>query len=200
MGCIVCKKTESTRWYYNKTTCRSCHRKAIYWKKPKNLETLNKKLFPKCFTCSKVESKRWFKKRTQCSSCYSKEYKMKNKDSIKNRITEYRNENREKINNAKRKRRNLNPWSHRLEAKLRKKGVKNATPSWLNKKDLLVVWKGCPENMQVDHIIPLKSKNVCGLNVPWNLQYLKPYENNKKNNQFDGTYENESWKTCLPIL
>lgn len=51
-----------------------------------------------------------------------------------------------------------------------------------------------PEKMVIDHIVPLQGKNVSGLHVPWNFQYLTVSENNFKRNNFDGTYNNESWK------
>lgn len=45
----------------------------------------------------------------------------------------------------------------------------------------------------VDHIIPLINDNVSGLHVSWNLQVLPVLSNLKKNNRFDGTYDNDSW-------
>lgn len=77
--------------------------------------------------------------------------------------------------------------------KLREKRLRQATPKWLKKTDLVNKYVGCPEGMHVDHIVPLNGDNVCGLNVPWNLQYLSPEDNIKKSNKFDNTWENNSW-------
>lgn len=67
------------------------------------------------------------------------------------------------------------------------KRVQRATPPWLSSEDVSKIddiYKFCPSGYHVDHIIPIKGKNVSGLHVPWNLQYLKAEENIKKGNKY----------------
>lgn len=66
----------------------------------------------------------------------------------------------------------------------------NACPKWTDKTSLRKVYLNCPAGYEVDHVIPLRGKEVCGLHVPWNLQYLTKEENMRKNNKllFPYTY------------
>lgn len=60
---------------------------------------------------------------------------------------------------------------------------KKCVPPWVKFEDTIGVYatsEALGENFQVDHIIPLKGKDVCGLHVPWNLQILTKSENARK--------------------
>ena len=62
-----------------------------------------------------------------------------------------------------------------------------ATPVWLDKqqKQEILSWytEAQATNLEVDHIVPLKGKTVCGLHVPWNLQLLTRSKNASKSNK-----------------
>jgi 5-methylcytosine-specific restriction endonuclease McrA len=78
--------------------------------------------------------------------------------------------------------RNNRPRMNGLAASRRANKLK-ATPFWADKQILKEVYDECPVGMVVDHIVPLQGKIVCGLHVPWNLQYLTQSENSKKSNK-----------------
>lgn len=67
-----------------------------------------------------------------------------------------------------------------------------ATPAWVNRQDVEPIYEQAIIQTRetgiqhhVDHIVPLRGRNVCGLHVSWNLQVIPATENFSKSNRFD---------------
>ena len=130
-----------------------------------------------------------------------RKYRAKNLDELRERQKLEKRRWREA--NRVEDRRRVREWQLKHPEKCRalkaryKYNKKKNTPKWANRTALDEMFNSCPTAFHVDHIIPLNHPSVSGLHVPWNLQYLSPKDNVKKSNQFDFTYENESWKASL---
>ncbi len=80
-----------------------------------------------------------------------------------------------------------------------------ATPPWLTTDqhdEIKAIYQDAASRegqRHVDHIVPLRHPEVCGLHVPWNLQVLTSDDNLRKSNSFDGTLENESSRDTLAL-
>lgn len=114
---------------------------------------------------------------------YARSYRIKNRDTIKLKLKEYYNLNREKIISQVCQYQKDN--KGKINAKIAKRNALklSATPKWVDTKELEKIYERCPEGMEVDHIVPLQGKDVRGLHVPWNLQYLTRSENASKSNK-----------------
>lgn len=87
------------------------------------------------------------------------------------------------VNRASRKR---NPGKSRYDSAKRHAAKLRALPMWVDKAHKRVIrtfYDNCPQNYEVDHIVPLRGKIANGLHVIWNLQYLPKEENRRKSNK-----------------
>lgn len=121
-------------------------------------------------------------------------YASKNQDSILAYQAEYRNEHRDTAKSY-RQQYQKDHAGQMVEYKIRRKiRLKKSILTNEHLAEIEKIYQAKPKNTVIDHIIPLQGKNVSGLHVPWNLQYLSVEENNFKRHSFDNTYNNDDWK------
>ena len=87
------------------------------------------------------------------------------------------------VNQARRARYAADP-VYRADTLAHNRRLQKCTPPWVDKRAIAVIYRECPVGHEVDHIIPIKGKidgrEVSGLHVPWNLQYLTTAANRRK--------------------
>lgn len=112
---------------------------------------------------------RRYRENREYYSAHNKEWIARNKEYRDSYSKQYREENREAKSKAERR---------RISSKLK------ATPVWADLQAIKEIYDLADEigGVHVDHIVPLRSKIVCGLHVHWNLQILSPQENMAKGN------------------
>lgn len=86
-----------------------------------------------------------------------------------------------------------NPQKNAAQTMRRQAAKIMRTPRWLTPEDWSSIKSKYSEARsmtlvsgvahQVDHIVPLRGKSVCGLHVPWNLRVIPARENAKKSNR-----------------
>lgn len=137
---------------------------------PKNKEELNK------------YKRDYYQKNKERLTLKRKEWVDKNKETVKLSKIKWSENNQERIKDSRRKysQSEHGKLAKRVSTASRRAQKKRAQPSWVDTKELTEIYKNCPKGLEVDHIIPLQGKEVCGLHVPWNLQYLTRSENAKK--------------------
>ena len=124
-----------------------------------------------------------------------KRYYQENRESIRAKQAKYISENKDKIAEMNRNWRKKNPDKARAIYVRNRYNRYQAIPAWLTDEDkrrINEIYKECRLMTErtgiqhhVDHIIPIRGKNISGLHVPENLQILTASENCSKKNSFD---------------
>jgi 5-methylcytosine-specific restriction endonuclease McrA len=152
-----------------------------------------------CVECLKVE----WQQAAETRADYFKEYNRK--DEVRDKKHDWYLENREQViqtaatRPAAVLREYRNAWKEankvqvRADTKARRRKHRDATPPWLTRKQkseirqlyqiAITMTQTTGEQYVVDHIVPLRGEEVCGLHVPWNLRVITQEENLKKSNK-----------------
>jgi 5-methylcytosine-specific restriction endonuclease McrA len=111
-------------------------------------------------------------------------YRAEDRDGYNEKKRTYEAANREAARARRKKWADANPGLMAEKCRARQAGLSTATPSWVDRSAIVAVYDAAREQgLTVDHIMPLKGENVCGLHVPWNLQLLSKSENSSKGNR-----------------
>jgi hypothetical protein len=139
-----------------------------------------------CRECSKVNGRKSDAKRRQSEDRksymenYLSSYKQPGKNE-KSREWYRKNVESERLRSiAKRK---SNQHYYQMKCAERRLKIKQQTPDWPTRKNIPLVYLASKRlNLEVDHVVPINSKFVCGLHVWENLQLLSRSENARKLN------------------
>lgn len=147
-----------------------------------------------CYACSKEKDIILFSgKSFVCKDCdkeRAKAYYLKNKKKVQARTDAYRKENIDKHRVYSKRHYEANKHQYRQKEMAYQIAKRQQTPEWLTKPyvtEMEGLYQFCqifPE-FQVDHIVPIKGKQVSGLHVPWNLRAITRGENVQKSNSFN---------------
>lgn len=148
-----------------------------------------------CKDCIKAKRKKYVAENKGKVLQASRDYYYSNRDDLRSKQNLYYHENKDVLRKKQSEyyRKNKSKFlAHNSNARA---ALYQATPSWLSdaqkkqiediyaERDIMVIETG--KQHHVDHIIPLRGKNVCGLHVPQNLQVVTAQENLTKGNRYD---------------
>lgn len=115
-----------------------------------------------------------------CAAAYKQAWAERNRDKVKAAKDRWKKNNREK---------------HLEQSKSNKMARAKRMPKWVDKDEIFMIHEAyrlarARTEMHgflwhVDHIIPLRGKNVCGLHVMANLQVIPAKDNLHKLNKFE---------------
>lgn len=186
--CVSCGQEKTLSEYYAHNTaadgfrsdCKECHKskhlKRYYANHAANKERKREQYLRKLEADPQHNAKLYARNREK-SLASSKQRYLENRAERIAKAVEWAKNNRGKVN---------------ANIKAYKMRKMQACPSWLTEDEMFLISEAYELaalrthlfgfQWHVDHIVPLRGKEVSGLHVPWNLQVIPGVENQRKSN------------------
>lgn len=161
--------------------CRECH-----IEKPINsfyLRTDSNTYRTNCIVCYQIKNSKNQKARKSQKQKYDAERYAENAEKVKSRTRLKRQLDGDQVRKMERAYYRNNPGPYKANAARRKAALLKRTPNWAKLEAIKEFYSNCPEGFHVDHVIPLQGKDISGLHILSNLQYLPAEDNLKKGNR-----------------
>lgn len=205
--CPKCEKSFPVSAYrVGKAPCKSCLNAALRLWRSSNKDKVANHL--RSYAAKNRDVVLAIKRRWQKNNpAKVNEYARVNRHKYKKRRTAWCEANADRRNEARRAHYAANPKLHQDKLKARRAkrpGISAhykasrraaevaATPAWADIENIVAIYMEAAARTQatgirheVDHIVPLRGKAVCGLHVSWNLQILTKSDNCRKGNRVD---------------
>jgi hypothetical protein len=158
--------------------CRNARRRSAYYKDPtKSIEAASK----------------WNKENRVRTRETARLRYLKNPSPYREAAKLYYWDNAPLVKKYQKKWRQENPALCRALSAAKRARKMKATPPWLTPEDhfqIMLIYaqaalmtEASGSVYHVDHYVPLKGENVCGLHVPWNLRVIEAADNLRKKNK-----------------
>jgi hypothetical protein len=144
-----------------------------------------------CIECGRLRHSRWKANNPEVFKASQRKWYSKNRDEQVARCKRYKDANPELMKESYRSYGAANKDKINAKTSRRKATKLNATPAWANEFFMKEAYhlaklreKVLGGKWHVDHIVPLRSKLVCGLHVENNLQVILAGSNLSKSNRY----------------
>lgn len=198
--CNSCGETKGLLDFYRKrSVCKACvcaARRAAYAFKPElraRLSEAHRESYLRNRERRLEANKAYRERKAELIRRRRRAHYEKNRDTIIERYQNYKKRNKHVVDAYQKRYRRTNAARRAMSARQRDAIRASAQPGWLSDIDLRKIKRVYERSAElsastgvahhVDHIVPLRGENVCGLHVPWNLQVLTASENMRKGNR-----------------
>jgi len=185
-----CKKQQKAYRLSKKGVVKFIYYRKIRWQNIKLARSIKRlKLEGKRINKKQSEHLERFKTSIESINKAQRNYRSKPKNLIKKKLSDkkyFSNPmNKKKMAIYRKKFYSTKEGKGKMNAKTNRRRASklNAIVAWTNIEKIKEIYKNCPKGYHVDHIIPLQGKNVSGLHVENNLQYLTAKQNTSKGNK-----------------